>query len=171
METQDWRTPGPPASVWGPALGRAFPSCLEAAAPEPANGEGLSRLGPSVRRYLAAHDWRHPLELGRTEVVTFLSDLATRGRVSASTQNQALAAILFLYGAVLEQELPRLDEIVRAKRPQRVPVVLTRAEVRSLLGYMDGQPRLVATLLYGGGLRLLEALQLRIKTSTWMRAC
>jgi integrase len=120
---------------------------------------------------LAAHDWRHPLELGRTEVVTFLSDLATRGRVSASTQNQALAAILFLYGAVLEQELPRLDEIVRAKRPQRVPVVLTRAEVRSLLGYMDGQPRLVATLLYGGGLRLLEALQLRIKTSTWMRAC
>jgi integron integrase len=100
---------------------------------------------------------------GRAEVVTFLSDLATRGCVSASTQNQALAAILFLHGSVLEQDLPWLDDIVRAKRAQRVPVVLTRGEVRSLLGHMEGRPRLVATLLYGAGLRLLEALQLRIK--------
>jgi len=97
------------------------------------------------------------------EVVAFLSDLATRGRVSASTQNQALAAILFLYGSVFEQDLPWLDDVVRAKRPRRVPVVLSRDEVRSLLGQMSGAPLLVATLLYGAGLRLLEALQLRVK--------
>jgi site-specific recombinase XerD len=83
--------------------------------------------------------------------------------VSASTQNQALAALLFLYQAVLEQDLPWLDEIVRAKRPHRVPVVLTRREVQDLLDHMEGTPRLVATLLYGAGLRLLEALQLRVK--------
>jgi integron integrase len=116
-----------------------------------------------IRRFLAANRWRHPAELGRTEVVAFLSDLATRGQVSASTQNQALAAILFLYHSVLERDLPWLDEIVRAKRPHRVPVVLTRREVQELLARMDGTPRVVATLLYGSGLRLLEALQLRVK--------
>ena len=160
MDDASWKTPGRPSSVWGAALGRAFHQA--------ARLRHLSRRTESayrswVRRFLAAHAWRHPLELGRAEVVAFLSDLATRRRVSPSTQNQALAAILFLYGQVLEHELPWLDEIVRAKRPRRVPVVLTRSEVRSLLGHMEGQPRLVATLLYGAGLRLLEALQLRIK--------
>jgi len=91
-------------------------------------------------------------------MVAFLSHLATHGRVSASTQNQALAAILFLYRSVLERDLPWLDEIVRAKRPHRMPVVLTRREVQDLLARMDGAPRVVATLLYGYGLRLLEAL-------------
>jgi site-specific recombinase XerD len=118
---------------------------------------------PWTRRFLASHDWKHSLELGRAEVVAFLSDLAPRRRVSASTQNQALAAILFLHGSVLEQDLPWLDGIVRAKRPRRVPVVLSRSEVRSLLGHMQGPSHLVATLLYGAGLRLLEALQLRVK--------
>jgi len=160
MDDQDWRAPGPPASVWGPALAGAFHRAARLRHPSPRTEKAYRGW---VRRYLAAHDWRPPLELGRAEVTAFLSDLATRGRISASTQNQALAAILFLYGAVLEQELPWLEEIVRAKRPQRVPVVLTRAEVRALLGHMEGRPRLVATLLYGAGLRLLEALQLRIK--------
>jgi integron integrase len=116
-----------------------------------------------VRRFLAANRWRHPRELGRTEVLVFLSELATRSQVSASTQNQALAALLFLFEAVLEQDLPWLDELVRAKRPHRVPVVLTRREVQVLLRHLEGTPRLVATLLYGAGLRLLEALQLRVK--------
>jgi len=160
MDDQDWRAHGRPASAWGPALARAFHRA--------ARLKHLARRTERAyrgwaRRYLAAHGWRHPLELGRAEVVAFLSDLATRGRVSASTQNQALAALLFLYGSVLEQDLPWMDDIVRPKRPPRVPVVLTRAEVRSLLGHIEGRSRLVATLLYGAGLRLLEALQLRIK--------
>ena len=155
-----WRAPGSPASVWGPPLGRAFHAA--------ARLRHLARRTETcyrgwVRRFLAANGWRHPGALGRPETVAFLSDLATRGRVSASTQNQALAALLFLYRQVLEQELPWLDEIVRAKRPHRVPVVLTRGEVRALLGRLDGTPRVVATLLYGAGLRLLEALRLRVK--------
>ncbi len=159
-ENADWRTPGPPAQVWGPALGQAFHAAAR-----------LRHLSPRTekcyrgwaRRFLAAHHWRHPAELGRAEAVAFLSDLATRGRVSASTQNQALAALLFLYRSVLEQDLPWLNEIVRAKRPRKIPVVLPRREVRDLLGQLEGTPRLVATLLYGAGLRLLEALHLRLK--------
>ncbi len=156
----DWRTPGSPVTVWGPALGQAFHAA--------ARLRHLSRRTEKayrgwVRRFLAAQRWRHPADLGRAEVIAFLSDLATRGRVSASTQNQALAALLFFFGLVLEQRLPWLDEIVRAKRSRRVPVVLTRLEVQELLGRMEGTPRLVATLLYGAGLRLLEGLQLRIK--------
>jgi len=96
-------------------------------------------------------------------VTAFLSHLATRLKVSASTQNQALAALLFLYGSVLEQDLPWLNGLVRAKRPQRLPVVLTRREVRAVLAQLSGPPHLVATLLYGAGLRLLEALHLRIQ--------
>ena len=96
-------------------------------------------------------------------MTAFLSDLATVGRVSASTQNQALAALLFLYRHVLEMELPWLDELVRAPRRSRLPVVMTRPEVRSVLGEMTGVTRLMAELLYGAGLRLLECAQLRIK--------
>ena len=116
-----------------------------------------------IRRFLAANRGRHPLELGRIEVTAFLSDLATVGRVSASTQNQALAALLFLYRHVLEMELPWLDELVRAPRRSRLPVVMTRPEVRSVLGEMTGVTRLMAELLYGAGLRLLECAQLRVK--------
>ena len=109
------------------------------------------------------YSWRHPLHLGPGEVTAFLSDLATRGRVSASTQNQALAALLFLYRHVLDVDLPWLDGLIRAKRPERLPVVLSRDEVRLLLERLDGTPKTVATLLYGAGLRLLEALHLRIQ--------
>ena len=116
-----------------------------------------------IKRYLRFHHLRHPGELGAPEVTGFLTDLAVRGRVSASTQNQALAALLFLYGEVLGQRVGWLAELVRAQRPRRLPVVLTRDEVRAVLNRMGGVERLLAGVLYGSGLRLLEGLQLRVK--------
>jgi len=101
--------------------------------------------------------------MGAEEVNAFLSHLAVEGNVSASTQAQALSALVFLYRHVLDDPLPWLDEIVRARRTRKLPVVLSREEVGSLLGAMSGTSRLVAAILYGGGLRLLEALRLRIK--------
>src|SRR5205823_4512485 len=103
------------------------------------------------------------VEVGADELNAFLSHLAVEGRVSASTQAQALNALVFLYRHVLDDPLPWIDDIVRARRTRKLPVVLAREEVRSLLGAMKGTPRLVAAILYGGGLRLLEALRLRIK--------
>jgi integron integrase len=116
-----------------------------------------------IRRFILFHDKRHPETMGEPEMGAFLSDLATRAMVSASTQNQALAALLFLYQQVLGRKLAWLGDLVHAKRPGRVPVVLTRSEARAVLSHLDGVPRLVAALLYGSGLRLLEALQLRVK--------
>jgi integron integrase len=116
-----------------------------------------------IRRFVLAHGRRPPRELGAAEVTAFLSSLATQRQVAASTQNQALAALLFLYRDVLGQDLPWLDDLVRARRPARLPTVLSRDEVAALLARLDGPPHLVATLLYGGGLRLLEALRLRVK--------
>jgi len=101
--------------------------------------------------------------MGAAEVAEFLTSLAVEDKVAASTQNQALSALLFLYRDVLGVELPWLDDVVRAKRPQYLPVVLTREEVRTLLGRLDGVPRLMAILLYGAGLRLLECCRLRVK--------
>ena len=106
---------------------------------------------------------RHPSELGQDDVVEFLSALAIRNRVSSSTQNQALAAISFLYREVLGTPLEQLDPIARAKRAIRLPVVLTKEEVRQLIARMEGTPQLVAMLLYGSGLRVLECLTLRVK--------
>ncbi len=116
-----------------------------------------------VRRFIRFHRGRHPREVGAAGVASFLSDLAVAGRVSASTQNQALAALLFLYRHVLELDLGTIEGIDRARTPERLPVVLTREEVRVLLGHLTGVHRLIATLLYGSGLRLLECLQLRVK--------
>ncbi|GJM23567.1 MAG: integron integrase [Planctomycetota bacterium] len=116
-----------------------------------------------MRRFFAFHGGRHPRELGAPEVERFLSWLAVEGGVAASTQNQALAALLFLYREVLGVELERFDELVRAKRPKRLPVVLTRAETTALLGAMHGTEALMASLMYGGGLRLLETCRLRVK--------
>ena len=116
-----------------------------------------------VRRFIFFHGKRHPAGLGGPEVERFLSHLATEGRVSASTQNQALAALLFLYREVLGKELPWMDGVVRAKRPARVPVVLSENEVRALLAQLDGKRWLVAALLYATGMRLLEGLRLRVK--------
>jgi len=116
-----------------------------------------------IRRFILFHGKRHPREMGAAEVEAFLSHLATAGRVSPSTQNQALSALLFLYREVLEIELPWLDGVVRAKRPRHVPVVLTENEVRALLAQLDGTRWLVACLLYSSGLRVLEGLRLRVK--------
>jgi integron integrase len=116
-----------------------------------------------VRRFVLFHGKRHPAEMGEAEITAFLSDLATRRRVSASTQNQALSALLFLYRSVLNKDLEWLNGIVYAKRPVRLPVVLTRAEVHAVLDQMHGTPRLMASLMYGAGLRLLECARLRIK--------
>ncbi len=116
-----------------------------------------------IRRFLWFHSGRHPRELAEGDVNRFLSHLAVRENVAASTQNQALAAVLFLYEQVLEQPLNRIDGVVRARKPKRLPVVLACEEVAAVLDRLEGVPRLVCTLQYGSGLRLLEALQLRVK--------
>src|SRR5262245_11976961 len=106
---------------------------------------------------------KHPDRMGQDEIRDFLAFLAVQGKVSASTQNQALAAILFLYREVLNRSIDQIDVGIRAKKPERLPVVLTREEVRMLLANIRGVSGLVAGLLYGSGLRLLEALELRVK--------
>jgi integron integrase len=116
-----------------------------------------------VRRFIVFHRKRHPAEMGAAEVESFLTHLAVKSLVAASTQNQAKSALLFLYREVLQIELPWLDGIESAKRPQRLPVVLTEDEVAALLSRMTGAPGLIARLLYGSGLRLLEAARLRVK--------
>lgn len=116
-----------------------------------------------MRRYHEFHGRRHPASLGRDHVTAFLNHLAARRKVAASTQNQALAALLFLYREVLGIRLPWLDDLVHARRPARLPVVLTRDEVEAILGNIEGVPRLMATLLYGSGLRLLECCRLRVR--------
>lgn len=122
-----------------------------------------------VKRFIRFHKYRHPQEMGAAEVEAFLSDLAVRRDVSASTQNQALSAILFLYKQVLQVELPWMDGVIRARRPQRLPVVLTREEVASVLAQLDGTLWLVASLLYGSGMRLMEVLRLRVKDVEFAR--
>jgi integron integrase len=122
-----------------------------------------------IRRYIFFHGKRHPEEMGSQQVTEFLSDLAVRGQVSASTQNQAFSALLFLYREVLGMPLEGLDRAVRAKRPVRLPVVLTRGEVTSVLSFMRGTPALMASLLYGAGLRLLECCHLRVKDIEFTR--
>lgn len=116
-----------------------------------------------IRRFILFHGKRHPREMGPDEITAFLTHLAVQRHVSASTQNQALAALLFLYGKVLASDPGWLDGIVRAKRPERLPVVLTHPEVGKLLGQLRGASWLMAALLYGSGLRLFECLRLRVK--------
>ncbi len=116
-----------------------------------------------LRRFIAFHSPRHPRDLGAAGVERFLTHLAVDRKVSAATQNQALQALLFVYRHVLEIDLPWLDGVTRASQPKRLPVVLTRQEVRALLSQLQGTAWLVASLLYGGGLRLMEGLRLRVK--------
>lgn len=132
----------------------------------------IRRLGLALRteeaycgwivRFIRSNGMRHPREMGAPEVEAFLTLLASKHQVAASTQNQALSALLFLYREVLGIELPWMDDIRRAKRPERVPVVLTRDEVRRVFEQLAGVHWLVCGLLYGSGLRLLEALRLRV---------
>src|SRR2546422_5131702 len=113
-----------------------------------------------IRRYILFHGKRHPAEMGALKVTSFLTSLAVDGHVAASTQNQALSALLFLYRDVLGVDLPWLDGVVRAKRSARLPVVLSREETRAVLQQLTGVPRIMALLLYGAGLRLLEGCRL-----------
>jgi integron integrase len=116
-----------------------------------------------IRRFILFHGKRHPMEMGEMEISQFLSHLAVEGKVAASTQNQALSALLFLYRTVLEQEVGRLHEVARAKTPDRLPVVFTAGEARAVLAHLEGTPWLMASLLYGAGLRLMECVRLRVK--------
>jgi integron integrase len=117
-----------------------------------------------IKRFIIFHGKRHPRRMGGPEVEAFLSHLATEGRVAANTQNVALSALLFLYKDVLDIELPWLKDVTRAKRPQRLPTVLTRAEADALLKALKpGVPGLIARLLYGAGMRLMEGVRLRVK--------
>ncbi|MDA3912641.1 integron integrase [Oleiagrimonas sp.] len=122
-----------------------------------------------IRRFILANHKRHPREMGGAEVERFLTSLAVEGQVAAGTQNQALAALLFLYKEVLKQELPWMENVVRAKRPRRLPVVLTRDEVHRLLAQLEGRDWLMAGLLYGAGLRMMECLRLRVKDVDFAR--
>jgi integron integrase len=121
-----------------------------------------------IKRFIFFHNKRHPMDMAEIEIAQFLSSLAT-GRVSASTQNQAFNALLFLYSEVLSKKIGLIDGVVRAKRPQRLPVVLTKEEVKKVIDHMNGVPRLMAVLLYGGGLRLMECCRLRIKDIDFSR--
>jgi len=121
-----------------------------------------------LRRFLRFHQLRHPREMGSEEVNAFLTHLAVKEQVSASTQNQALAALLFLYRDLLEREL-ELEGVVRARTNHRIPVVLSEAEVRAVRERLEGEPALVVGLLYGSGLRLMEALRLRVKDLDLLR--
>jgi integron integrase len=123
-----------------------------------------------IGQFLRFHAGRHPRSLREEDVNAFLSDLALKRKVSASTQNQALAALLFLYKHVLEQPLDRVEGIVRARRPKRLPVALTRDEVALVFHEMEGIPRLVCMTLYGSGVRLVEGLSLRVKDLDFGRA-
>jgi len=116
-----------------------------------------------VRRFILFHGKRHPADMGAPELEAFLTHLAVERSVAASTQNQALSAILFLYREVLGVQLPWLDGVTRAKKPQRLPVVLTPEEVMRVLGKLEGTSALMARLLYGSGLRLMECVRLRVK--------
>lgn len=122
-----------------------------------------------IRRFIRANHKRHPRDMGGPEVERFLTGLAVEGNVASGTQNQALSALLFLYREVLEIQLPWMDNVVRAKRPRRLPVVLSRDEAKRLLTALDGRAWLIASMLYGTGMRLMECLRLRVKDVDFAR--
>ena len=122
-----------------------------------------------IKRYILHNGKRHPKDMGAAEVEAFLTHLAVARNVSSSTQNQAKSALLYLYKEVLGVELPWLDNVTQAKVPQRMPVVLTQAEVQAVLSRLDGTMWLIASLLYGSGLRIMEALRLRVKDVDFAR--
>jgi integron integrase len=122
-----------------------------------------------IKRFILFHNKRHPVEMGKLEIEVFLTNLAVQGQVAAFTQNQALNALMFLYREVLHKEMEWLKDTIRAKRPTRLPVVLTPDEVRNLLAHLEGTRWLMASLLYGSGLRLMECLRLRVKDLDFTR--
>ncbi len=127
-----------------------------------AQGQG-SRTSPSLRFEDKFHNKRHPKDMGAPEIEAFLTHLAVKENVAASTQNQALSALLFLYREVLKQDMAFVPNSIRAQRPKRLPTVLTKEEVQKVIGLMRGTHQLMAKLLYGSGLHLMECVQLRVK--------
>ncbi|MFQ6115389.1 MAG: integron integrase, partial [bacterium] len=116
-----------------------------------------------IRRFILFHNKRHPMEMGEREINQFLNYLAIKAKVASSTQNQALCAILFLYNEVLKKQIGRFDDVIWAKKPKRLPVVFTRDEVKAVMRHLSGTQWLMAMLLYGAGLRLMECLRLRVQ--------
>ena len=162
-----WRgPPSPGADGVGEEAPRPAPKLLEVVRGRMMVARYASRTIDAyvswIRRYVAFHKRRPPREMGAGEVNAFLEHLAVDGNVSASTQNQALAALLFLYGVVLQSPILELDAFTRARRPKRLPVVLTRKEVRAILDCMPADRSLVPRLLYGTGMRLMECLGMRV---------
>lgn len=123
-----------------------------------------------VKRFVLFHDKKHPAEMGEAEINAFLTHLAVKENVSASTQNQALSALLFLYRHVIGREVGDLGEVIRARKPKRLPVVMTREEVKSVLQQLQGDKWLMASLMYGAGLRLMECLRLRVQDIDFSRS-
>ena len=123
-----------------------------------------------IRRFILFHNKKHPKEMAEKEIRQFISDLAVNAKISASTQTVALSAILFLYRDVLKQPLPYIDQIERAKPSKKLPVVFTRSEVQTLLARLDGTHHLIASLLYGSGMRLMEVIRLRVKDIDFERS-
>ena len=159
MQKQPSKCPEPSQKLPGPRLLERVRAAIRTRHYSPRTEEAYSGW---IRRFIVFHGKRHPLELGEPEISAFVSHLASRG-VAASTQNQALSAVLFLYQEVLGRRLERMDTIVRAQRPARLPVVLSREEVAALLSQLHGTVWLMASLMYGTGLRLLECVELRVK--------
>ena len=124
-----------------------------------------------TRRFVRFCGQRHPRDLGTSEITTFLTHLAVDLKVTASTQNQALQSLIFLYREVLKIDLPDISRVVRAAKPQRLPVVLTREEVQRVFAQLEGRAKLVVGLMYGSGLRLSEALAVRVKDLDLERRC
>lgn len=122
-----------------------------------------------VKRYVHFHNVRHPAEMAEPEINAFLTHLAVKGKVAASTQNQALSALLFLYRHVLGREVGDLGEVIRARKPKRLPVVMTREEVKAVLANLSGDKWLMASVMYGAGLRLMECLRLRVQDIDFSR--
>ena len=129
-----------------------------------------------IKRFILFHGKRHPAEMAEAEINAFLSHLAIKEHVSASTQNQALSALLFLYRHVIGREVGSLGDVIRARKPKRLPVVMTREEVKAVLDQLSGDKWLMANLMYGAGLRLMECLRLRVqdvdfarRRPNWMR--
>ena len=155
-----WLDPSTSPAEWGPALGRAFQERMRLLHRSPRTEKAYRAW---IRRYLSFHDWKHPASLSAGQASAFLSDLAVHHQVAASTQNQALAALLFLHKEILGCDLPWLDQLVRAKRSKHLPTVLSSQEARDLLGALEGTSGLMLHLMYGAGLRLLECARLRVK--------
>ena len=156
-----------PATACGPAAGAPKPRLLDQVRQAIRTRHYSPRTEETyvhwIKRFIFFHNKRHPAEMAEPEIARFLSSLATERHVSASTQNQALNAVLFLYRQVLRKDIGYVNGVVRANRPKRLPTVLTRLEVRSIFGNLDGSEWTMAMLLYGAGLRLMECLRLRVK--------